>query len=232
MSIKPFIIALAASSASAQILVGTNSFDVVFEATNLTSVTQSRITSDINLCRQLWTNSLVCLDDIGTEPYIHDGNVIFSPYFDGNLDFPNTLVTNATGALSLLVSKPVSAAYLKAFEFADANSNIIAAASALINALSNTNIVLNTVAEVGEYVFISSDKTIELPTNFRGFAKNAYSMPSVMAFGYETINSQIPTGSASNLVMKLPLRHHKTVDYLPCIWHDGKWKLGIWEQIQ
>ena len=44
------IIALAASNASAQIIVGTNSFDIVFEATNLTSVTQSRIVSDINLC--------------------------------------------------------------------------------------------------------------------------------------------------------------------------------------
>ena len=46
------MIALAASSAAAQVIVGTNSFDVVFEATNLTTVAQARIIDDINICRQ------------------------------------------------------------------------------------------------------------------------------------------------------------------------------------
>ena len=221
---------MAASSTAAQVIVGTNSFDVVFEETNLVPAMQSRIVDDINLCRQLWTNSQVRLED-GGAPYIRDGYVISRPYFN-EMRVPRDLVTNSTGALSVLVSKPVSDAYLKAFQFADANSNIVAAVSVLIDALSSTNIVLNTVDELSEYIFVSSVKTVELPANLYGGEQSTYSMPSVMAFGYETIDSEIPTGSASNLVVKLPLRYWETVDYTPCIWHDGKWKLAIWEQIQ
>ena len=230
--VKAIVIALAASSAAAQIIVGTNSFNVVFEATNLSSAAQSRIISDINLCRQLWTNSVVLFDEPNAEPYISNRYVIFSPYFDDSLKFPDMLVENSNGAISLKVEKAVSDAYLKAFDFVDANSNIITAAATLISALSNTNIVFNTVAEVGEYIFISSDKTIELPSNFRGFAESPHSMPSVLAFGYEIIDSEIPTGAASNLTMRLQYRYKKSVDQRWCIWHDGKWKLGIWEELQ
>ena len=231
MKVKTILIALAASSAAAKVIVGTNSFDVVFEANNLAPATQSRIVDDINLCRQLWTNSVVHLNDQNKVQYIYDGYVIGRPYFN-EMRVPRNLVTNATGALSVFVSKPISDAYIEAFEFVDANSNIIAAAATLINALADTNIVLSTVAEVSEYVFVSSDKTIELPTDFRGFTQSTHSMPSVMAFGYETIDSQIPTGSASNLTMKLQYRYKSSVDQHWCIWHDGKWKLGIWEHIQ
>jgi hypothetical protein len=226
------ILALAASTATAQIIVGTNSFDVFFEATNLSSAAQSRIISDMNLCRQLWTNSVVLFDESNAEPYISNRYVLSSPYYDDSLEFPDTLATNQLGILSLKVEKSVSDAYLKAFEFVDSNSNIIAAAEMLVDALSNTNIIFNTVEELGEYIFISSDKTVELPTDFKGFAQSAHSMPSVLAFGYETIDSEISTGSASNLIMKLQYRYKKSVDQRLCIWHDGKWKLDIWEWIQ
>ena len=225
---KGFIIALAvaASSASAQIIVGTNSFDVVFEATNLTSVTQSRIVADINLCRQLWTNSQVRLED-GGAPYIRDGDVLGRPYFN-EMRVPRDIVTNSTGALSIYVNKAVSDAYLKAFEFADANSNIINAAWAFANTISNTNIVCNTMAELSEYVLISPDAEIELPEWFASFTELEHSPPSVMAFGYMTKELEAVPGVSSNLFMRLQYRSTYNIDQHPCIWHDGKWKLYAW----
>ena len=220
------IIALAASSAAAQVIVGTNSFDVVFEATNLVPAMQSRIVDDINLCRQLWTNSQVRLED-GGAPYIRDGNVIFRPYFN-EMRVPRDLVTNSTGSLSLLVSKPVSDAYIRAFEFADANSSIIAAAWAFVDTISDTNTVCDTMADLANYVLIISDKTVELPAWFRTFANVEYSKPSIMSFGYLPADSLTPAGVSSNLMMKLQYRIEETVDHHLCTWHDGKWKLCVW----
>jgi hypothetical protein len=222
------LITLAASTAAAQIIVGTNSFDVVFEATNLTSATQSRIVVDINICRQLWTNSLVCLDDPGTTPYIHDENVIFEPYFN-EMTFPNELVTNSTGVLSLFVNKPVSDAYLKAFEFADANSNIVAAAAAFVDTIMYSNIVCNTMEELAEYVIITSNTEIDPSKFFERSEEMEFSKPSAMSFGYMAATLPQAPGISSNLVMKLQYRMpiSKSIDQMPCVWHDNKWKL-VW----
>jgi hypothetical protein len=221
------IISLAASSAAAQVIVGTNSFDVVFEATNLTPVAQSRIIDDINICRQLWTNSEVCLDISGAEPHIGDWDVIFKPYFN-DMRVPRNLVTNSTGALSLLVEKQVSDAYLDAFKFADANSNIISAAWTFVNTISNTNIICNTRTELSEYVLISPDTNVILPIWFTSFTELEYSPPSVMSFGYITQELEAMPGVASNLFMRLQCRLADNVDQYPCIWHDNKWKFYVW----
>ena len=225
------MIILAASSAFAQVMIGTNLFDVVFEATNLAPATQSRIIADINLCRQLWTESEICLDDPGVEPYIYDGDVIFKPYFN-EMRVPRDLVTNSTGNHSLLVRKPVSDAYLNAFEFANANSNIISAARAFANTISDTNIVCNTMEELSEYVLISPNADIDLPEWFASFTALEHSPPSVMSFGYMTKEIEAVPGVSSNLFMRLQYRSTDNIDQHPCIWHDGKWKLAIWEQIQ
>ena len=226
---KFFFIALAASSAAAQIIVGTNSFDVIFESTNLTSTAQSRIISDMTLCRQLWTNSEIHLTDQNTEPYIYDGDVIFTPYYNDSLEFPDTLVTNPLGTISLKVDTTISDAYLNAFEFADANSNIISAAWAFANTLSNTNIVCNTMAELSDYVLISPDAEIELPEWFASFTELEHSPPSVMAFGYKIKELEAVPGVSSNLFMRLQYRSTNNIDQHSCIWHDGKWKLYAWD---
>ena len=225
---KLMIIALAASSASAQVIVGTNSFDVVFEATNLTTVAQSRIIDDINICRQLWTNSEVCLDISGAEPHIGDWDVIFKPYFN-DMRVPRDLVTNATGAFSLFVNKQVSDAYLEAFKFADANSNIISAAWAFTDTISNTNVVCNTREKLLEYVLISPIMDVLLPEWFNAFTELKHSPPSVMAFGYVTQELESVPGVASNLFMRLQYRSTDNIDQHPCIWHDNKWKLYFWK---
>ena len=223
------IISLTASIAAAQVIVGTNSFDVVFEATNLTSAAQSRIVDDINLCRQLWTNSTVYLDVQGADSNIGDGNVIARPYFN-DMRVPRDLVTNSAGAWSLFVDKQVSDAYLKAFEFSDANSNIIRAADAFVDALSNTNTVCNTMAEYWEYVLSPTNAHVNLPDGFDGLKEYEYSKPSVMAFGYSIGGPEPSPGVTSNLFMKLQYRSAEiiSIDQFLCIWHDGKWKFYYW----
>ena len=220
-------LALAASSVTAQVIVGTNSFDVVFEATNLTTVAQARIIDDINISRQLWTNSAVHLDIPETEPYIGDWDVIFKPYFN-DMRVPRNLVTNSTGALSLFVNKQVSDAYLEAFKFADANSNIVSAAWAFADTISNTNVICNTIAEMSEYVLISPNADIDLPGWFTSFTELKHSPPSVMGFGHiEKVLDAVP-GASSNLFMRLQYRSKDNVDQHLCIWHDGKWKIYAW----
>jgi hypothetical protein len=229
---KPLIIliALTASIAAAQIIVGTNSFDVVFEATNLAPAVQSRIVDDINLCRQLWTNSEVYLDGNDFEPFIGDGYVIGRPYFN-NMRVPRNIVTNSAGAWSLFVKKQLSDAYLKAFEFFDANSNIISAANAFVDTLCHSNIVCNTMQELSEYVLIPPNAEVILPGWFAEFCENAYSKPSAMAFGYMNIGPEPSPGVSSNLFMRLQCNfpNEYSVDQVPCIWHDGKWKINAWD---
>ena len=222
-------LALAASNTAAQVIVGTNSFDVVFEATNLTTVAQSRIVADINLCRQLWTNSEVRVDAPGTDPYIYDLYIVGWPYFK-DMRVPRGLVTNSAGAWSLLVDKQVSSEYLKAFEFADANSNIISAANAFVDALSNSNTVCNTISELREYMLFPEGMQLNPQEEIEGFKEYKYSKPSVMAFGYFSAGPEPSPGVSSNLFMKLQYSSTDVVsiDQLPCIWHDGKWKLYFW----
>ena len=225
------IVAFTASSAAAQVIVGTNSFDVVFEETNLTTVAQSRIIDDINLCRQLWANSEVYIydDEEDGELFIGDGYVIGKPYFN-DMRVPRGLVTNSAGALSLLVSKPVSDAYLKAFEFADANSNLISAANAFVDALSNSNTICNTISELREYILFPENIAVDPQEQIEGFKSYKYSKPSVMAFGYFNQGPEPSIGVSSNLFMKLQYSLDKTISIyqLPCIWHGGKWKLYFW----
>jgi hypothetical protein len=226
------IIALAASNVAAQVILGTNSFDVVFEATNLTSATQSRLIADINLCRQLWTNSVVHLGMSATDSYIEEMSIVGRPYFN-EISVPREIVTNSVGALSLLVNKQASDAYLKAFEFADANSNITRAADAFVEAFSNSNFVCNTMTEYLEYFLIPTGMQVDIQDEIEGFKEYEYSKPSVMSFGYYKKGPEPTPGVSSNLFMKLQYRSMETgmelIDQLPCIWHDGRWKFYYWD---
>lgn len=225
------IIALTATSAAAQIIVGTNDFDIVFEAKDLAPTIQSRIAADINLCRQLWANSEVYIydDDEDFESFIGDGYVIGRPYFN-DMRVPRGLVTNSLGVLSLFVEKQISDAYLKAFEFADANSSIISAANAFVDALSNSNTVCNTTADLREYILFPTDIQLDAQKEIEGFKSYEYSKPSVMAFGFLNQGPEPSAGVSSNLFMKLQYRGDEiSIDQLPCIWHNGKWKLYFWE---
>jgi hypothetical protein len=225
---KTIILLFTASSAVAQIVVGTNSFDVVFEAKNIAPATQSRIVDDINLCRQLWTNSVLYLDYNEFDSSISDWDVIFKPYFN-DMRVPRDLVTNSTGSWSLFVSKQVSDAYLEAFEFANANSNIIAAAWSFANMVSNTNIICNTRAELFEYALVSPNMNINLPGWFSSsFTELEHSPPSVMAFGYIVKELEAVPGVSSNLFMRLQYRSTDNIDQHMCIWHDEKWKFYSW----
>lgn len=212
-----------------QITVGTNRFEFVFEQTNLTESEKSRIAADIAMCRHSWTNSafVSALSDsrIG---YIYDVNVVQSPYFNPGIKFPNWIVNNSTNVPSLLVRQDVCEAYTDSFGFINAHSNIIMQAYAFVDRISNSNLVCKTMSELVDYVLIQTNATVSLPAFFNGLREPDYSYPSVLSFGYYEKGPQ-NGGSATNLFMVMPSKYEDTIDTVPVIWNDGKWKFYMWD---
>ena len=217
---------------------GTNasSISVSFVDPNLSVSAKASIVADLQICLSEWGKKTYLSLDLGAdEPgligYLERPSI--SPHYPENIEFPEG-VTNTPSGPALHIPKKLSDAYTNAFAFAAANSNIVAAAYEFVAYLSSTNFYTVTSNEIVNIVLVKNATPdmylLSFADTTNSLRKQTYYPPSVLSFNYS------PNGPAvSNLWMlvpcSIPLRYMdgKGWNAFPAIWHDNKWKIGIWD---
>jgi len=213
----------------------TNAIAVAFVDTNLSTAAQAAIVSDLQLCLQNWgQNSELCLRNSGGSVGYLD-NPDRNPCYPETIAFPENVVSNGTNGLALQIPKSLSDAYTNAFAFADANSNIVAAAYEFVAFVASTNFVHIPSNSLPDYIIFKN-----VPSNIVVFgAQTIISKmqqkiypPSILGFYYSTEGP-----SATNLWVRIPQSvgsYDGTAEwgvFPSAIWHENKWKFCIWDRI-
>jgi len=215
--------------------VNSNAINVAFADTNLSESAKSAITADLRVCLSEWgkaTQFRLGADDPAFVAHLYNPKI--TPHYPETLDFPDDVVSSGAAGLALHIPKKLSDAYTNAFAFAAANSNIVAAAYEFVAYLSSTNFYTVTSNEIVNIVLVKNATPdmylLSFADTTNSLRKQTYYPPSVLSFNYS------PNGPAvSNLWMlvpcSIPLRYMdgKGWNAFPAIWHDNKWKIGIWD---
>ena len=211
-----------------------NALSLAFADTNLSELAKSAITEDLRVCLSEWgkQSELYMRNKGESIGYLY--NFKSSPHYPEDITFPREIVSNGVSGLALQIPKALSDAYTNAFAFAAANSNIVAAAYEFAAYLSSTNFYTITSNEIVNVVLVKNATPnmylLSFADTTNSLRKQTYYPPSVLSFNYS------PNGPAvSNLWMlvpcSIPLRYMdgKGWNAFPAIWHDNKWKIGIWD---
>ena len=213
--------------------VSSNSISVSFVDTNLSVSAKASIVADLQICLSEWGKASeldLGLYEPGVIGYLYNPDK--SPHYPEDIRFPRTLVTNSVSGLSLLIPKKISDAYTNAFAFADANSNIVAAAYEFVAFISSTNFLSVTSNQVENYFLFNQAPPQLYQLAFQDLTNSvhgsSYYPPSILGFYYR------PAGPApTNLWLYIPSSSPVCgyIEWGPvtAIWHDGKWKFSIWE---
>jgi len=212
-----------------------NAIHVSFVDTSLSMSAQASIVADLQICLNEWGKKTYLSLELGAdEPgligYLQRPSI--SPHYPENIEFPDG-VTNTPSGPALQIPKALSDAYTNAFAFAAANSNIVAAAYEFAAYLSSTNFYTITSNEIVNVVLVKNATPnmylLSFADTTNSLRKQTYYPPSVLSFNYS------PNGPAvSNLWMEIPCSNPApwgggvTWNAFPAIWHDNKWKIGIW----
>lgn len=211
----------------------TNAMGVVFMDTNLSASVKASIVADLQVCSIEWGKGELRLRNKGDSVGYID-NATRCPHYPENIEFPENVVSNGLGGLALQIPKKLSDAYTNAFAFAVANSNIVAAAYEFVAFVSSTNFYIVTSNQISSYCLYNQAPSLFYQLSFseitNSVSQQSYYPPSILGFYYS------PDGpNASDLWVRIPCTypsHGSSVswNFLPAIWHDGKWKFCIWEE--
>ena len=217
--------------------VNSNAINLAFADTNLSTSAQEAIAADLRVCLSEWGKETYLSLDLGAdEPgligYLQRPSI--SPHYPESIEFPDGVVSNGVSGLALHIPKALSDAYTNAFAFAAANSNIVAAAYEFVAYLSSTNFYTITSNEIVNVILVKNATPdmylLSFADTTNSLRKQTYYPPSVLSFNYS------PNGPAvSNLWMEIPCSNPipwgggVTWNAFPAIWHDNKWKIGIWD---
>jgi len=213
--------------------VSSNSISVSFVDTNLSVSAKASIVADLQICLSEWGKASeldLGLYEPGVIGYLYNPDK--SPHYPEDIRFPRTLVTNSVSGLSLLIPKKISDAYTNAFAFADANSNIVAAAYEFVAFISSTNFLSVTSNQVENY-FLFNQATPQLyQLAFHDLTNSVHRLshyqPSVLGFHYSS-EGPAPTNLWLYIPSSSPVCGYIEWGPTTAIWHDGKWKFSIWE---
>ena len=228
-------LAIPVVSSAYDIVVGTNQFDVVFEDVATPLPLQDFIVEDIQRCYNAWGTNVVFRPSL---PVRHGSyirvDVFGGPYWHDrrSVDVPDSIVTNATGQLSLMVPSIVIQKYAEASEFKSNHLEQVLATDAFVDFLSSPEFANVPSNEVSNYILYKNMPPADYVLNgediLQSLMKQEFYRPSILGFYYFT-NGPAPT----NLCVLLPtiLKKRKTspsFNAMPAIWHDGKWKINMW----
>lgn len=231
------LIAMLALNASAyDVVVGTNHFDVVFEDASTPAPLRDFIVADVQRCYEAWSTNVTFEPNLPVRhgSYIR-ADVFMGPYcYDRtSIDVPEDIVTNSVGQLSLIVPSIVIRKYEDGLDFKTNHLAQVQAADAFVDFISSLAFANISSNQVSDYVLMK-DAT---PQNYldsaddqiRSIAGQDFFRPSILGFTYLDWG---PGGT--NLWVLIPTaRRIKqpfwSFDVLPAIWHDGKWKLSLWD---
>jgi len=211
----------------------TNAIGVVFVDTNLSVATQAAIVSDLQLCLQDWgkrTEFRLGADDPAFVAHLYNPKI--SPHYPETIGFPDNVVSNGASGLALQIPKSLSDAYTNAFAFANANSNIVAAAYEFVAFVSSSNFIAISSNSLPNYLLqkdVATNMIIaKAQESISDLRCQTYYPPSLLGFQYSAVGP-----SATNLWMRIPCSSPSGVGKVewspfPAIWHEEKWKFCIW----
>jgi hypothetical protein len=220
--------------------VHSNAISLAFADTNLSESAQSAITADLRICLSEWgkRSELYMRNKGESIGYLY--NFKSSPHYPEDISFPREIVSNGVSGLALQIPKALSDAYTNAFAFADANSNIVAAAYEFVAFISSSNFVSLSSNALPNYILFKnkysetiteSNEIVRLASQIiPGLCYQTFYTPSVLGFYYS------PEGpSASNLWLNIPSSTHpatNTTEWAgyPVLWHNGKWVFCSWNE--
>ena len=220
--------------------VHSNAISLAFADTNLSESAQSAITADLRICLSEWgkRSELYMRNKGESIGYLY--NFKSSPHYPEDISFPREIVSNGVSGLALQIPKALSDAYTNAFAFADANSNIVAAAYEFVAFISSSNFVSLSSNALPNYILFKnkysetiteSNEIVRLASQIiPGLCYQTFYTPSVLGFYYS------PEGpSVSNLWLNIPSSTHpatNTTEWAgyPVLWHNGKWVFCSWNE--
>lgn len=226
-------IMLAQTTTAYDLSLGTNTVDVSFGDTPLSTTVKDFIVADLQRCVEFWGegSKLRFRNDAGFVGYI-DNPTLF-PYYRDGLVFPDNLVTNQNGDIALHVSANLCLEYTNALAFASANSNIVADARNFIAFVASTNFLNISSNQMVNYVLEKNASSDYYAKNYTTIISELrdqqYFQPSILGFYY---SEQGP--ASSNLWLNVPCTSDSGYakpewSAFPAIWHDGKWKFCFWD---
>ena len=211
----------------------TNSINVAFADEGLPDSLKKSIVADLSLCFQGWAaNAEIMLREKGESAGYMDYGT-HNPYYRDGVVFPKNIITNSSGGIALQIPKTLSDTYTNAFAFADANSNIVAAAYEFVAFVSSTNFLSVTSNQIANY-FLFNQATPQLyQLAFHDLTNSvhgsSYYPPSVLGFHYSP-EGPAPTNLWLYIPSSSPVCGYIEWGPVTAIWHDGKWKFSIWEK--
>lgn len=226
------------NSPAYDMVVGTNHFDVIFETPALPSSLKDFIVEDVQRCYQAWgTNVEIRSSRAATHvmriyPQVFMGSYYMDDLSAHDLNVPEDIVTNATGQLSLNIPSALIQKYSDALALKTNNLDKVEAADAFVDFLSSPEFANVTSNQVSNYILYK-----DLPPEgyllsgediVKDLKSQEFYRPSILGFYYS------PDGPAlTNLCALLPtITKERTPSShyhsMPAIWHDGKWKISMW----
>jgi len=212
--------------------VNSNAISLAFADTNLSESAKSAITADLRICLSEWGKGELRLRNKG-DSVGHIDNPTECPHYPEDITFPENVVSHGVSGLALQIPKTLSDAYTNAFAFADANSNIVAAAYEFVAFVSSSNFVAISSNDLPNYVLQKNTTTNEIIADAQETISElrcqTYYPPSILGFKYLELGPS-PTNLWMLVPCSIPLRYMdgKGWHAFPAIWHDGKWKFCVW----
>ena len=229
------------NSPAYDLVVGTNHLDVVFENASTPSSLKDFIVVDVQRCYDAWGTNVTIEPNL---PMRHGSylraNVFMGPYYredtsdpQRGVNVPEDIVTNSVGKLSLKVSSVLIQKYSEAFVFKTNNLDKVQAADAFVDFVSSPAFASISSNQVSDYILVKDatpqtylDSAEDL---IKGIVGQKFYHPSILGFTYSDWGP-----NETNLWVFIPTtrrikRPAWSFDVLPAIWHNGKWKLSLWD---
>ena len=234
----PFVMGIMIQTGGAyDLLISTNRFDVLFEGPPIPEALQTFIVADIQRCYDVWGTNVTIEPGFPGRygPYI-TRNVFGGPYSDETIDFPRLLTTNALGQLALKISPRLVQKYAEASAFKSNHLEKVLAADAFVDFLSSQEFANVTSNEVSNYILYKDLSPEGYLKSGEGIVKDLTSQefyrPSILGFYYSP-DGPAPTNLCALLSTiakeRTPSSCYHVMHVMPAIWHDGKWKINMWD---
>lgn len=218
--------------------VSTNRFGVLFEGPPIPEALQTFIVADVQRCYDAWgTNLLMRTSSAPTHVMRVYPNVFGWPFYTGgapddDINVPRNITTNEYGQMMIRVPAPLVQKYSEAVNFKTNNFDKVQAADAFVDYLSSPEFASVTSNEVSNYILYKDLPPEGYLKSGEGIVKDLTSQeffrPSILGFYYSP-DGPAPTNLCALLTTitkeRTPSsRYHS----MPAIWHDGKWKISMW----
>jgi hypothetical protein len=221
------------------IQISTNRFGVLFEGLPISEDLKTFIVADVQRCYDAWGTNLVMRTSSAATHVMRVYPKVFGwPFYiegvpDDDLNVPRNIATNECGQMALRVPARLVQKYSDALAFKTNNLDKVQAADAFVDFLSSPEFANVTSNEVANYILYKDLPPEGYLLSGEGIVKDLTSQefhrPSILGF-YHSQNGPAPTNLCVLVSTITRIRTPSSCFHaMSAIWHDGKWKINMWE---